>query len=65
MINDILIIKRDLIINTINKISSTLEQRYKLEKNTKNYKIYKEKKIYICIIILILIFIFMKIIKIN
>ena len=44
MINDILIIKRDLIINTINKISSTLEQRYKLEKNTKIYKIYKEKK---------------------
>ena len=65
MINNIFNYKRDLIINSINKISDILEQRNKIKKKYQNNKFYKEKKyIFICIIILILIFIlFMKIIK--
>ena len=65
MINNIFNYKRDLIINSINKISDILEQRNKIKKKYQNNKFYKEKKnIFICIIILISIFIlFMKIIK--
>ena len=65
MINNIFNYKRDLIINSINKISDILEQRNKNKKKYQNNKFYKEKKyIFICIIILISIFIlFMKIIK--
>ena len=65
MINNIFNYKRDLIINSINKISDILEQRNKIKKKYQNNKFYKEKKyIFIYIIILISIFIlFMKIIK--
>lgn len=65
MINNIFNYKRDLIINSINKISDILEQRNKIKKKYQNNKFYKEKiYIFICIIILISIFIlFMKIIK--
>ena len=65
MINNIFNYKRDLIINSINKISDILEQRNKIKKKYQNNKFYKKKiYIFICIIILISIFIlFMKIIK--
>ena len=60
MINNIFNYKRDLIINSINKISDILEQRNKIKKKYQKRK----KYIFICIIILISIFIlFMKIIK--
>ena len=47
MINNIFNYKRDLIINSINKISDILEQRNKIKKKYQNNKFYKEKKIYI------------------
>ena len=44
MINNIFNYKRDLIINSINKISDILEQRNKIKKKYQNNKFYKEKK---------------------
>ena len=55
MINNIFNYKRDLIINSINKISDILEQRNKIKKKYQNNKFYKEKK-YIFIYIIIYIF---------
>ena len=50
MINNIFNYKRDLIINSINKISFALEQKIMLKKKYKNKKIIKKK--YKCLFVL-------------
>ena len=50
MINNIFNYKRDLIINSINKISDILEQRNKIKKNIKIISFIKKKNIYLFVL---------------
>ena len=50
MINNIFNYKRDLIINSINKISDILEQRNKIKKNIKIINFIKKKNIYLFVL---------------